>query len=79
MSSIRVMLFVAVTALTIGILVGIVFFVFGSLYIIPYSCWLGCQMAEGRYLDQKDIGLGKSFRYASKLYKHWIFRKELDF
>lgn len=79
MPSIRVMLFVAVAALTIGLLFGIVFFIVGTIYIAPYSLWLGCQIAEGRYLEQKDIGLGKSFRYASKLYKHWIFRKELDF
>lgn len=78
MSAINTMLFVATASLVIGIFVSIVFFLLGSLYIIPYTMWLGCRLEEGQYKHLEKTGLWTSFQAATKLYRHWIFRKELE-
>lgn len=78
MLAIRVMLFVAMAALVIGLLVSLVYFILGSLYIIPYSCWLGIRLSEGQYGHLEHTSLKTSFRCATRLYRHWLLGKELD-
>ena len=48
-------------------------------YQIPYCLWCGYVNADNIYPATKDCGIMRNTINATKLYKHWIFHKELDF
>lgn len=45
---------------------------------IPYCLWCGYVNADIRYPATKNCGIMHNTVNAAKLYKHWIFHKELD-
>lgn len=48
------------------------------IYQIPYDFWCGYINASDKYPKTKNRGILHSTINATKLYKHWIFHKELD-
>lgn len=49
------------------------------IYQIPYNFWCGYVHANEKYPATKERGIFRNTINATKLYKHWIFHKELDF
>ena len=69
-----------VFALCAGVVISFIVFAPLTIYIIPYSWWIGGQHAIGKHKDkmQKE-GILKTARNATILYKSWILRKEPTF
>lgn len=63
---------VLVAALTLIILLPL------FVYQIPYNFWYGYINADSLYPATKGCGIMRNTINATKLYKHWIFHKELD-
>jgi len=72
------MLFVICLSMVVSVLFGFVFFTTVSLYLIPYFCWLGLKMDSGQYTYLKKESFFAMLKHATQLYRHWIFRKELE-
>lgn len=64
---------VLVAALTLIILLPL------FVYQIPYHFWCGYINASDKYPETQNQGILHGTINATKLYKHWIFHKELDF
>ena len=48
------------------------------IYQLPYNFWCGYVHASDKYPATKERGILRNTIHATKLYKHWIFHKELD-
>lgn len=79
LSVIYVVFGILIVALASGVVLSILVFVPLTLYVLPYSIWLGAQQQKGMYIEQdvKQNGLIRWVRNATKVYKHWITGKEL--
>lgn len=69
------MLYVLVASLAIGLIVSIIIFVPLTIYVIPFSLWVGFQNNKGKYRDLKS-GIFSDARNATELYKSWIIHKD---
>lgn len=70
---------VAVFAFTAAMVCGVVFLILGTVYITPFCLWLGSQQGKGKYKHLDSRYFPKTFRYATHLYKHFLFHTELTF
>jgi len=69
MTLIVVMLKVLVFALCAGAVISVLVFVPLTLYVIPYTLWIGFQNNKGKQLDKKKEPVFRAVRNATKLYK----------
>ncbi len=69
MTLIWVMLKVLVFALCAGAVIAVLVFVPLTLYVIPYTLWIGFQNNKGKQLDKKKEPVFRAVRNATKLYK----------
>lgn len=69
-----------VFALCAGVVISFLIFVPLTVYVVPYSLWVGHQNTLGKHKDklQKE-GIFKTAKNATILYKSWILRKEPTF
>ncbi|MEF2968360.1 hypothetical protein V3851_23705 [Paenibacillus sp. M1] len=66
-------------ALCAGAIIAVIIFVPLSIYIIPYSLWLGNQHTMGRYVEKKNDKFFKIVKSATKVYGSWIRGKKPSF
>jgi hypothetical protein len=69
MTLIWVILKVLVFALCAGAIISVLVFVPLTLYVIPYTLWVGSQNTKGKQLDKKKEPVFQAVRNATKLYK----------
>lgn len=75
MTFITTTLSVLIASLAIGLAVSLVVFIPLTIYVIPFSFWIGFQNNKGNYRNLKS-GIFSDARNATALYKSWIFHKE---
>jgi hypothetical protein len=66
---------ISVLVLGIGILLILPLFI----YSFPYLVWSGWTDSRSKYPKTSTHSILASTANATKLYKHWIFHKELEF
>lgn len=49
------------------------------IYVYPYAIWMASQNDRGKHLNQKNAGVWKLIKNATKLYKAWILHREPTF
>lgn len=76
MTMIWVMLKVVMFALCAGAAVAVLIFVPLTLYVVPYTLWIGFQNNKGNQLDKKKESIFQTVRNATKLYKAKLTGKE---
>ncbi len=79
MTAAAVCLYVIFSGVCIGTVASILVVFTQFLYQLPYTVWAGFTGADTRYPAIKDCSFFKSTVNATRLYKHWIFHKKLDF
>lgn len=63
----------------IAVILAIVIGIPLTIYVFPYSYWVGSQNCIGKHKDKKKESLRSTVRNATKLYKCWIRRQEPNF
>lgn len=81
LGALKILVFALCIGALLGLALSIVIFVPLTIYSIPYILWVGNQNTRGKYkeLCQKDEGVFKCAKRATKLYKAWITHKEPTF
>lgn len=67
---------VLIFALCAGVVISILVFLPLTLYVIPYSLWVGREQTMGRQKDKQKERPFQAAKNATKLYSAWIHRQK---
>ena len=76
------MWYLVVASISLGVLIfgiGLLIMLPLFIYSFPYIWWTGWTNSKSKYPKTANNGLLAATVNATKLYKHWIFHKELEF
>lgn len=81
-----VFFFICSVVLGVGVAICLAFLIFSALFAIvqliyqfPYLIWAAWTGKAASCPEIKEHKLLRDTKFATKLYLHWIFHKELDF
>lgn len=79
MAVIMFMVYVLIFGLCLGAGLAVIVYVPLTIYVIPYSLWVGFQNNVGKHKDKRKEKLSRTVRNATILYKSWILHREPTF